>query len=124
MCQAERIVQAPSIDAVSFVAAGHFALAVSLGALWMNGKDAALGFQEAFNDGAVFGLDGNGHVGKRREFFAELLPATGRVLETKVGDNFATGIQDDDVVMIFGPVEAGVMCDLIPCFHTVDVWFA
>jgi hypothetical protein len=40
------------------------------------------------------------------------------VLEPEVGDDFAADVQDDDVVIILGPVESRVMSDLIPCFHS------
>ena len=72
----------------------------------------------SLHDRAGFRLDGHRHTGKGREFFPELLPAASRVLETEISDDFAAAIQDDDVVMILGPVESRVMSDLIPCFHS------
>ena len=66
----------------------------------------------------MLGLDSNGHVGKSRQFFTELIPATSSVVETKFGDGFAARVQDDDIVMVFGPIESGIIFDFIPCFHS------
>jgi len=89
----------------------------------MHRKDATLHFQQTFNGRAMFGFDGNRHVGKIRDFFAELLPAAGSVLESKVGGDFAAGIEDDDIVMVLGPIEARIMFDLIPVLHGCCVCF-
>ena len=113
----QRVGQTPGVHPIRFVAAGHLALAIPLGAARMHWKYAAFPLHQPFDDRAVFGLDGNRHIGKRGEFFAELFPSASRMVEPKIGDRFSAGIQDDDIVMVFSPIESGVVFNFIPCFH-------
>jgi hypothetical protein len=66
----------------------------------------------------VVGLDGNRHVRKGGQFFTELIPAAGGVVETKIGHRFAASVQDDDIVMVFSPIESGIVFDFISCSHS------
>ena len=45
------------------------------------------------------------------------LPACGTMFDGKIGHDLAQPINDDDRVMIVGPVEARVMSNLFPWFH-------
>jgi hypothetical protein len=55
--------------------------------------------------------------GVRLHLSLELLPACQGMLEAQVGDDLPLTIHDDDIMMVAGPVEAGVVSDFDPRFH-------
>ena len=58
------------------------------------------------------------HVGgEGGEVLAAQRPTLRRVLETELGDELAARIQDQHIVMIFGPVKSREVGDFVPCFH-------
>ena len=73
--------------------------------------------QELIDGGALGRFQGNGQGGVVFNVFAELLPARQRMVEPQVGDAVARAIHNDDIVMVPGPIEAGVMRDFSPWFH-------
>lgn len=97
--------------------ARHFALSIGFGALWINRKNAQFQFEQTLN-GPLHSLS------RRRSRYLETAtisretaPSRWRYVQSGVGRDLSAGIEDDHVMVIFCPIEAGIMCDVFPCFH-------
>jgi hypothetical protein len=100
------------------VAAGRFALAIAFGAEWVDRINGAVQQQQLVHGSSLVGLDRDGQGRIRLNFITELLPARQGMFEAKVSDDLTLAIHDDDIVMIAGPVEAGVRSEFNPRFHS------
>ena len=98
--------QRPRVQLVIFDAAGGFAFAVARRADGVDGINGATADDELVHNQSVLRFDGEGQRGKRFYLFAKLLPARRGMGEAEVGDDVPFAIEDDDVVMIVGPVQA------------------
>jgi hypothetical protein len=70
---------------------------------------------ELLDDGTEARLDGDTEMRPCGDFFAPVLPAGGVVLEAEVRDELAASVQDDDIVVVAGPVKAGEVGELSVC---------
>jgi len=118
---AQRICQAPGIMAVSLGAAGMFALAVTTGTHGVDGIHRRSAVDDLLDDHAEARLDGDAEPRIGGSLLLPQSPTRGAVLDLEVGDEGAAGINDDDVVMIAGPVEAGEVAEFCMRFHRL--WF-
>ena len=109
--------QRPGIQPVGFVAAGSFALAIAFGAERIDRINGTVQRQQLVHGGSLVGFDRDGQGRIRLNFIAELLPTRQGMFDAKVSDDLTLTIHDDDIVMIAGPVEAGVVSDFKPRFH-------
>lgn len=107
--QPQRVGQTAGVYPVALVAAGPVALAVALGAFGIHGVDRDAAFQQLLYGGTLAGLDGHAEGGETAEAVAAELPTGGGVLETEFGHDLAARLDDDNLMLGFGPVEAGVM---------------
>jgi hypothetical protein len=112
---AQSIGQTPGIPPVGLVAAGDFAFAVTLGAGRRDRINGHPALQQLLDDHALAGLHGGGQArAEGGNLLAPALPAGCGMGDLKVGDDLPATIDDDDIVMILGPVEAGIVGDFIP----------
>ena len=117
--QAQGLRQRPGIQAIGFVAAGSFALTIAFGAERIDRINAAVLLQELIHGRSLAGFEGDSHSGIGLNLTLKLLPALQGVFEAKVGHDLTLAIDDDHIVMIARPVEAGVMSDFGPRFHVL-----
>jgi hypothetical protein len=81
-------------------------------------RDAAL--EQLLDDYALAGFHARSHArAEGGELLTPALPAGCGVFDLEVGHHLSAMIYDDDVVVIFGPVEAGVVSDFIPGWHVI-----
>ena len=73
--------------------------------------------KQLIHGGSLVGFDRDRQGRIRLNFIAELLPARQGMFDAKVSDDLTLAIHDDDIVMVAGPVEAGVVSDFNPRFH-------
>ena len=116
--QAQGVGHGPGVEAVGFVAAGGFAFAIALGGDGVDGIDRQIDLQKLIDGRALTGFDDDAQGGIGGDFLAKVLPAFQGVGDAEVGDDLALGIDDDDVMVIASPIEAGVVGELLPCLHT------
>ena len=119
--QAQGVGHGPGVEAVGFVAAGGFTLAIALGGDGVNGIDRQINLQELIDGRTLIGFDDDAQGGIGRDFLAEVLPPFQGVRDAELGDDLTLGINDDDVMMIAGPIETGVVGELLPCLHTFSL---
>ena len=77
--------------------------------------DAAV--EELLDGDAEARFDGHAELGIGGDLLAPQPPPCGGVLDAEVGDDLTFAIDDDDVMMIFGPVEAGVVGEFLVLLH-------
>ena len=65
---AQSVRQSPGVVAISFVAAGRFALAVAPGAGRVDGVDADASVEEVFDHATETGFDGHAHARESGNF--------------------------------------------------------
>src|SRR5215211_1581074 len=102
---------------ISLGAAGGFAFAITFRGHRVNGINGIAALEKLIDRSSLVGFDGDGQVGPGGCLFLEALPAFQRVLELKIGNDLSLAVDDDDSMMIAGPVEAGVVGDVFPFFH-------
>ena len=85
----------------------------------MHRINAMIQRHQPFNSRAVSGFNRDGHLGKLRQLLLAECPAGRGVIEPEFGNDFATAIQHERVVMVLGPIKPGEVRDLIPRFHFV-----
>ena len=115
--RAQGLRQRPGIQPVGFGAAGRFALAIAFGAERVDRINAAVHLQELIHSGSLTGFYGDPQGGIGLNLLSELLPAFQGMLDAEVGDDLTLAIHDDDIMVVAGPVEAGVVSDFIEQFH-------
>lgn len=113
----QRIGQPPGIEVVGLGAARGFAFTIALRRYRMDRIDGVSPLQELIDRRALAGFNGHGQVRPSRGFFDKLLPAFQRMIEFKVGDDVPFGVDDEQGMVIFSPIEAGVVRDVFPWFH-------
>ena len=59
------------------------------------------------DDGALAGLDRHGQGGRTGGVLAPLFPAGGGMLKVEGGHDLAGSIEDDGMMLLLGPVDAG-----------------
>ena len=119
--QTQGIGHGPGVEAIDFVAAGGFAFAIALGGHGVDGIDGQVDLQELIDGRALVGFDDNAQGGIGGDFLTEVLPAGQGVRDAELGDDLALGIDDDEVMVIAGPVEAGVVGELMPGIHVFSL---
>jgi len=102
---AQGIGKRPGVVTVGLGAAGVFALAIAACAHGIDRIDGGGAVDDLFNNHAKARLSGDAKLGIGADFFLPLPPTGGGVLDLEVGHQCAGGIDDDDVMMIAGPVE-------------------
>ena len=118
--QPQSIGQCPGVELVVFDAAGRFALAVTRRRFRLHGKHRAIAAQQLLHGCAAAGFNRHAQAGISLGLLAELFPALGTVLEPKLCDPLSCWIHDDDIVVITGPIETGVVRQFIPIFHRLS----
>lgn len=117
----QRVGQSPSVVTIRFVSAAALALPVAFGIHRIDRIEAYAAFQELLNRRAEVGLDGNPQLGPCSNLLFPEPPSGRAVIDAEVGDDLALEIDDDDVVMVFGPVETGVMSECLMWVHAFGV---
>ena len=109
--------QRPGVQMVGLVAAGSFTFTIAFGTERIDRINTGAQLQQLVHHRPLTGLNGDGQSGIWLHLIAELLPAGQGVFDAKFGDELTLAIHNDDIVMIAGPVEAGIMGDFISGFH-------
>ena len=104
---AQRIGQGPSVVAVSLGPAGHLAFAVARRGPWRHRINRPAALQQLVHRRAAGGFQRNGRAGEGLHFQGELRPTIGGVGEPKLGLHRALAVENQNVVMIAGPVQGG-----------------
>jgi hypothetical protein len=117
---AEGVGQAPGIEVIGLGAAGGLAFAITFRGHRIDRIEGIGALQELIDRGALVGFDRHGQVGPGGGFLLKGVPAFQRVFEFKIGNDFALRIDDDQGVVIAGPIEAGVVGDVLPILHTMS----
>ncbi len=110
----QSIGQGPGIQVIGLGAAGRFALAVALGRYRMHRVNGVAPLQELIDRSSLAGFDGHRQVGPGRGLLDKALPAFQRVLEFKVRHDASLAVDDHHSMVVFGPIEAGVMREVLP----------
>ena len=118
---AQRVGQSPRIVTIRFISAAALALPVAFGIHRIDRIKAYAAFQELLNRRAEVGLDGNPQHGPGGNLLVPEPPSGRGMINTEVGDDSALDIDDDDIVMVLGPVEAGVMSEFLIWVHAFGV---
>src|SRR5262249_3618127 len=98
-------------------ATGRFALTVSLRGYRMNRVDCVFPLQELIDRSSLAGFDADRQLGPSRGFFGKALPPFSGVFELKVRNQGTCRINNHHAMVIFGPIETGVMREVFPEFH-------
>jgi len=116
--QPQRVAHAPGVHEVAFAPkAFGVALAVGLRPFRRDRIDRDTAFEQLLDRRALAGLDGHAQRGKRGQALAELLPAFRVVREPQCRDRLAARVEDHDLMVLLGPVEAGEVGELCKRFH-------
>ena len=83
-------------------------------------NDRAIAAQQLLHGCAAAGFNRHAQTGISLGLLTELFPALGTVLEPKLCDSLSCWIHDDDIVVITGPIETGVVRQFIPIFHRLS----
>jgi len=116
---AQSVGKSEGVGPVGFVAAGAFALTIAFGSQGVERINSAFTLEQLIYGRALACFNRYGQCGIRFDFIAECLPPVLRMFDLELGDDGSLAVDDHQIVMILGPVEAGVMSDFIPCFHAM-----
>ena len=105
--EAQGVGQTPGIDKVVFHPCRHLAFAIACGRLRLNGVDPHTALEQSLDGRSAIGFDGHRQWKTGGDAIAELTPACGGVFELELVDDAALACDDDDVVLVLGPVETG-----------------
>lgn len=105
--ESQGIGQTPGIDNVVLHPCRHLAFAIACGRLRLNGIDRHTALEQALDGRSAIGFDGHRQWEIGGDAIAKLTPACGGVFELKLLDDTALARDDDDVVLVLGPVETG-----------------
>ena len=94
---------------VCLVAATTVPLTVTLGVERVDRENGNAAIEEITNHHANTGFSGYGKIRKGADLFLPSSPACGTVLKAEGVDLVPLGVENDDIVMIFSPIEPGEM---------------
>src|SRR5579883_3263773 len=86
----------------------------------MHGVDGVLPLEELIDRSSPAGFDGHRQVRPGGGLLHKALPAFQRMLKLEVSDNGSCPVDNDDGVMVPGPVKASIMREILPVFHAVS----
>ena len=95
----------PGVLAIGFGAAGRLAFAIFFGRQRVERIERVAPLQQLVHGHARRGLDRHRTVAEGRHLLPKLLPAGGGVCELKVGNNCPDPVHDDNVMVLFGPIQ-------------------
>ena len=119
---AQSIGQAPGIELVVLHAGGRFAAPIALGSFGHHGINREARVEKLLDGHAVRGLDGHGERPARAKALEGAVPAGVRVIETEAFEACALAVDDDNIVVIAGPVESGEGSEFVERCHWMSAW--
>lgn len=103
--------------AVGFIATGALAFAITFGIRRIDRVESHIAGEQVFDRRTKVRFNSYSKLRVGGDFFLPALPTGWTVLDTEIGDNLSKGVNDDDIVMIAGPVEACEVSVFIFYFH-------
>lgn len=106
---AQGISQAPGVVPVGLGAAGGFAFPIAFGRFGINRIDRIVALQQLIDDHPAGSFNRHRTRAKGLHLLCKLRPTLSGVGELKVGHHGADPIHDDDVMVIFGPIQGRII---------------
>src|SRR5579859_5392539 len=111
---AERVGQTPGVQEVGFGSARCLSVPVSLRTFGIHRINGHTALKQLLNGGPLTGLNGHGQMRAGRDQFLPLAPTFDAMLEGQVLNDFALWVDDYHIVVVLGPVKAGIMGNAFP----------
>lgn len=114
---AQRFSQTPGVEPIRFVGGRNLALPVGFGAPRIDRVNGHFALEQLLHGSPLVGLHDHGHRRIVADLGTESVPTFQRVLEFELCHDLPLTVDHRNLVVVFGPVEAEVVCYFIPVFH-------